>query len=357
MVSVDRLYHRQLLTRLPEIEELERRWNSKIVFPSTEQASDEVTVTGPQWLVPKCIDEFLVTSSFFFCASYPCYTVTNGGIQQGMVPDKHEVVMERSSDLIKYLESPEFVQTIVPKLKNQYEVEVTVHEDPDERGESGSPTVTLLWAFTRNSAGGLRDAMEFLQTQFTTAGVEPVLVKGAIPRPKSDTFEEALPFFNSKVLQHAPALVTTDSPTRPSFGDEVARERSNILACLRKPGSMSSISSFLDRRKNSSQTAANFFKGSSNVSKSSLISIESTRSFNADRNPWNDSGVNLGDEDNNPWGPGPSFVNGIDKLAVPQAGDTTPRHHPRQSADSGRPSTSHSTNSGYPGPLAGGPFR
>lgn len=63
VVSVDRLYHRQLLARLPEIEELERRWNSKIIFPSTEQASDEVTVTGPQWLVPKCIDEFLVIAA------------------------------------------------------------------------------------------------------------------------------------------------------------------------------------------------------------------------------------------------------------------------------------------------------
>ncbi|KAK4033314.1 hypothetical protein C8A01DRAFT_19724 [Parachaetomium inaequale] len=332
VVSVDRLYHRQLLTRLPEIEELERTWNCKIVFPSTEQASDEVTVTGPQWLVPKCIDEFL-----------------------GMVPDKHEVVLERASPLITYLESPEFVQTIVPKLKSQYEVELTVHENAEERTEDGSPTVTLLWTFTRNNAGGLRDAMEFLQTQFATASVEPVIIKGAIPRPKSDTFEESLPFFNSKLLQHAPAPVATDSPTRPTFGEEVARERS-ILACLRKPGSMSSISSFLDRRKNSSQTAANFFKGSSNVSKSSLISIESTRSFNADRNPWNDSGVNLPDDEGNPWGSSATFVNGLDKLAVPQPGDATPRHHPRQSADSGRPSTSHSTNSGYPGPLAA-PFR
>lgn len=270
-----------------------------------------------------------------------------------MVPDKHEVVLERSSPLIKYLESPEFVQTIAPKLKTQYEVELTVHENPEERAEDGSPTVTLLWTFTRNNAGGLRDAMEFLQTQFATAGVEPVIIKGSIPRPKSDTFEESLPFFNSKLLQHAPAPVATDSPTRPTFGEEVARERS-ILACLRKPGSMSSISSFLDRRKNSSQTAANFFKGSSNVSKSSLISIESTRSFNADRNPWNDSGVNLPDDEGNPWGPSAAFVNGVDKLTVP--GDATPRHHPRQSADSGRPSTSHSTNSGYPGPLAG-PFR
>ncbi|KAK3940630.1 KH domain-containing protein [Diplogelasinospora grovesii] len=336
IVNVDRLYHRQLLVRLPEIEDLEKQWNCKIVFPSTEQASDEVTVTGPQWQVPMCVDAFL-----------------------GMVPDKHEVVMERAPALIKFLESPDFVHNFVPKLKSQYEVEVTVHENVEDRTEDGAPTVTILWTFTRNNAGGLRDAMEFLQGEFATAGVEPVLIKGAIPRPKSDTFEESLQYFDSKLLQHAPAPVSTDSPTKPSFGDEVARERSTIFDRLRKPGSMSSISSFLDRRKNSSHTATNsFFKGSSNVSKSSLISIESTRSFNADRNPWNDSGVNLPDDDN-PWSTGRAFSsssNGADnKLTVPQPGDVTPRHGPRQSADSGRPSTSHSTNSGYPGPLSG-PF-
>lgn len=60
VVQVDRLYHRQLITRLTEIDELEKKWNCKIVFPSTEQASDEVTVTGPEWQVPLCADEFLV---------------------------------------------------------------------------------------------------------------------------------------------------------------------------------------------------------------------------------------------------------------------------------------------------------
>ena len=271
------------------------------------------------------------------------------------MPDRHEVVLERSPTLIKFLESPEFVQSIVPKLKAQYEVEVSVHENPDERTEDGAPTVTLLWTFTRNNAGGLRDAMDFLQAQFATAGVEPTLIKGAIPRPKSDTFEESLQYFDSKLLQHAPAPVAVDSPTKPNFGDEVARERVTLFERLRKPGSMSSISSFLDRRKNSSHSATtSFFKGSSNVSKSSLISIESTRSFNADRSPWHDSGVNL-PEDENPWGPSRIF-GGDHKLAVPHPGDVTPRHSTRQSADSGRPSTSHSTNSGYPGPLSG-PFR
>lgn len=272
-----------------------------------------------------------------------------------MVPDNHELVFVRTPALIKYLESPEFAHELVPKLKKQHEVDVSVHQNAEETTEEGEPTVTMLWTFTRNNAGGLRDAVEFLYAQLATANVEVTVVKGSIPRPKSDTFEESLQYFDSKLLQHAPTAVGTDSPTKSAFGDEVARERSTIFDRLRKPGSMSSISSFLDRRKNSSQSSHSLFKGSANVSKSSLISIESTRSFNADRNPWNDSGVNLPDEDH-PWVTRP-FSNGIDhhSLMIPQTGEITPRHNPRQSADSGRPSTSHSTNSGYPGHIA--PYR
>lgn len=275
-----------------------------------------------------------------------------------MVPDDHELVLARSPELLKFLESAEFGQELLPKFKTQHEVDVVVHQNPDERGEDGSPTVTLLWKFTRNNAGGLRDALDFLHSQFATAGIEVNIVKGSILRPKSDSFEDSLQYFNSRLLQHAPAPIAADSPVKPAFGDEVARERSTIFDRLRKPGSMTSISSFLDRRKNSSTSNGNFFKGSSNVSKSSLISIESARSFNADRNPWNDSGVNLPEEDHNIWGPPHQVgINGGSKLSPHMAhpGDTTPRHGTRASGDSGRPSTSHSTNSGYPGPV--GPFR
>lgn len=324
---------------MKDLEDLELKWNCKIQFPSTEQASDEVTVTGPEWQVPMCVDALL-----------------------GMVPDNHELVVTRTDALIKYLESPQFVQNVVPKLKTQYEVEASMRENPEGQtadGEDGASTVTLLFTFTRNNAGGLRDAVDFLLAEAAKAGAETTIVKGAIPRPKSDTFEESLQFFDSKLLQHAPTTVAADSPTKPSFGDEVARERNTLFDRLRKPGSMSSISSFLDRRKNSSHSMNNaFFKGSSNVSKSSLISIESTRSFNADRNPWNDSGVNLPEEDN-PWSHGRSYAgigNGVDHKLHP--GDVTPRHSARHSGDSGRPSTSHSinNNSGYPGPAVG-PFR
>jgi hypothetical protein len=281
-----------------------------------------------------------------------------------MVPDNHELVLSSTPKLVEFLNSEEFRNDLVHKLKAQYVVDVQVKQDTPEESEDDGPTVTLMWSFTRNNAGGIRDAIDFLHSRLIAAGIEITTIRGSIPRPKSDSFEESLQYFDSKLLQHAPAPVASDSPTKASFGEEVARERSTIFDKLRKPGSMSSISSFLDRRKNSSHSpASSFFKnGSSNVSKSSLISIESTRSFNgslnADRNPWNDSGVNLPDDENTQW-PTRHFANGSNgsnehkvSFAAPlHPGDTTPKHSMRGSTDSGRPSTSHSLNSGYPGPI------
>ncbi|RKF72823.1 putative kh domain-containing protein [Golovinomyces cichoracearum] len=332
-VTVDRLYHRQLIAHLSQLEELEKKWNCKITFPSTEEASDDVTISGPEWQVPQCVDEFL-----------------------GMVPDHHELVLARTPDIMKFLESKEFRLDLVPKLKTQYVVDVKVMEIEHEMADENGSTVTFLWTFTRNVAGGVRDAIDFLYANLAVAGIEVTTIKGAIPRPKSDSFEDSLQYFDSKLLQHAPAPVNPEPPIKLSFNEDAARERSTIFDRLRKPGSMSSISAFLDRRKNSSQSpAATFFKngGSGNVSKSSLISIESTRSFNADRNPWNDSGVNLPEEEPPSWpirhfpsGSGGSIDCKNNFLKHP--GDAIPRQGLRRSIDSGRPSTSNSTNSGYP---------
>lgn len=59
-VVVDRLYHRELISQMRKIEEMEKKWNCKIIFPSTEQASDVITISGPEWQVPQAVDEFLV---------------------------------------------------------------------------------------------------------------------------------------------------------------------------------------------------------------------------------------------------------------------------------------------------------
>lgn len=51
---------------MPKIEELEKKWNCKIDFPSTEMASDVVIISGPEYQVPQALDEFLVYTSIFF---------------------------------------------------------------------------------------------------------------------------------------------------------------------------------------------------------------------------------------------------------------------------------------------------
>ena len=264
-----------------------------------------------------------------------------------MVPESHELVLPAKAELREFFKSPDFETKVRQKLKHQYEVDLLLHGAPKPTDDSETTEERLILAYTRNNAGGLKDAIDFLVSRLIPHSLDAATVKGAIPRPKSDSFEDSLPFFNSKLLQHAPPPLGTDSPTRSTFGDD-ASDRGSLFEKLRKPGSISSISSFLDRRKNQSSSPGSFFKqASSNASRASLVSMESRDS--GYRNPWNDSGVNLPEEESHGWPLGPTrFENKFPFGVLP--GDVTPKHDPRASFDSGRPSTSHSTT-GYPAPI------
>ncbi|KAI9655617.1 MAG: hypothetical protein M1821_005411 [Bathelium mastoideum] len=300
-VVIDRLYHRELIARMTELEELEKKWNCKFIFPSTEQASDVITVTGPEYQVPLAVDEFLVsiaTSKDAPLLLLTCY--------EGMVPENHPLAFPSAPDLSVYLRSNEFKAEILEKLKAQHEVELTLQDASRESIDGREATVeTLVMRFTRNNAGGLRDAIDFLTARLVAHGLDATTIRGAIPRPKSDSFEDSFPYFNSKLLQRAePPVIATDSPTRSSFGnngEDGSNDQRSLFDKLRKPGSISSFSSFLERRKNGSNSPGSLFKhASSNASKASLASLESQGS--GYRNPWNDSGVNLPDDDS-PWAP------------------------------------------------------
>lgn len=325
-VVINRLYHRELIARMHKIDELEKKWNCKIDFPSTEMASDVVTISGPEYQVPQAVDEFL-----------------------GMVPESHEIIVPASPRLREFFKSTEFQTEVRQTLKTQYEVILSIGNDSKPVDDTEASEARLLLEYTRNNAGGLKDAIDFLVSRLIPYGLDATTVKGAIPRPKSDSFEDSLPFFDSKLLQNAPAPLGTDSPTRSTFADD-ASERGSLFGKIRKPGSISSISSFLDRRKNQSSSPGSLFKhASSNASRASLVSMESRDS--GYRNPWNDSGVNLPEEEGHNGWPLRFENKSEQKLpfsAVP--GDMTPRHDKHASFDSGRPGTSHSTN-GYPAPI------
>ncbi|KAF1996641.1 hypothetical protein P154DRAFT_525476 [Amniculicola lignicola CBS 123094] len=327
-ININRLYHRELLAHMDKIDVLEKKFNCKITFPSTEEASDIVTVSGPEYQVPLAVDEFL-----------------------GMVPEAHELSFPVPTELSEHMRSPEFKTDILDKLKDQHVVECQLKEPQQETIDGKEQTIeTVHLSFTRNNAGGLKDALDFLINHLVMHGLDTSTIRGALPRPKSDSFEDSLPFFESKLLQQAVAPIdNTDSPTRSHFGDD---ERPGMLDRLRKPGSMSSFTSLFQTRKNGSNSPGSLFKhASSNASKASLASLESTGSY---RNPWNDSGINLADDEHhtNGWPlPTPRFENKFPFGSTSTApGDVTPRYDPRASVDSGRPSTSHSA-SGYPAPI------
>ncbi|KAI4689681.1 uncharacterized protein J4E88_003036 [Alternaria novae-zelandiae] len=326
-ININRLYHRELIARLDKIDELEKKFNCKITFPSTEEASDIVTVSGPEYQVPFAVDEFL-----------------------GMVPESHDLAFPSTTELSEHIRSAEFKAEILDKLKTQHEVDAQLQQAQTETVDGKEETIEAFHiVFTRNNAGGLKDAIDFLLNHLVMHGLDTNTVRGALPRPKSDSFEDSLPFFESKLLQRAePAVDSTDSPTRSHFGDDEPR---GMLDRLRKPGSMSSFTSIFNGRKNTNSPGSLFKHASSNASKASLASLESTGSY---RNPWNDSGINLADDEhhNNGWPmPAPRFESKFpfgSSSAAP--GDVTPRYDPRGSVDSGRPSTSHSA-SGYPAPI------
>lgn len=210
-----------------------------------------------------------------------------------MVPESHDISFPSSSELRAYLTSTDFRGEILQKLQEQYVVELAIQQPRTENVE-GTDTVmeTLLLTYTRNNAGGLKDAIDFLILGLVGHGLDANTVKGAIPRPKSDSFEDSMPYFDSKLLQRAEPPVSTESPTRSAFGPESGGDSRSFLDKLRKPSSISSFSAFLERRKNGSNSPGSLFKhASNNASKASLVSLESRES--GYRNPWNDSGIDL----------------------------------------------------------------
>lgn len=266
--------------------------------------------------------------------------------------------------------------------------------DAPRRGSAASETSNLRTErmtlyYTSNNTGGFEDAVDELTSKMLAHGLDKSTIQGAIPRPKSDSFDSHAIFFPSKILQPGDPSSSSDSPTRGTFGSQDSNDQRSFLAKLRsKPGG--AISSILGSRKVTRSPTSIQKYPSSNVSKTSLVSFESQGS--SFRNPWNDSGINLAEHSTHGWPA--QFVNGngstgdLHRLqyapstvslsgsstalpppgsssGLPSAGtsistpvttstlspgNTTPKHDTnRPPHDSGRPSTSNSISGpGFP---------
>ena len=105
-----------------------------------------------------------------------------------MVPESHEIVLPATSQLREFFKSSEFQTEVRQKLKSQYEVDLLVRNESKPAEEAETSEERILLAYTRNNAGGLKDAIDFLVSRLIPYGLDATTVKGAIPRPKSDSF-------------------------------------------------------------------------------------------------------------------------------------------------------------------------
>ena len=114
-----------------------------------------------------------------------------------MVPETHELEFQTSEELSMFVRSHEFLLETAQKLRDQYEVDVALGEPKAVmQGDKEIVVEKLMLSYTRNNAGGLKDAIDFLFLPFISRGLEATEIKGAIPRPKSDylgVLEKLLP--------------------------------------------------------------------------------------------------------------------------------------------------------------------
>src|SRR4051794_28696599 len=113
-----------------------------------------------------------------------------------MVPEAHELSFPVSKELGEHMRSPEFKTDILDKLRDQHVVEAILKEPQTETIDDKEVQIeTIHVNFTRNNAGGLKDALDFLINHLVMHGLDTSTIRGALPRPKSDSFEDSLPFF------------------------------------------------------------------------------------------------------------------------------------------------------------------
>jgi len=175
------------------------------------------------------------------------------------------------------LKQDEFKKNIADRMNTQFGIRLhptvdNATESPSGRSSNGEDYMEITFTYTRNNAGALRDAIEMLTNFLLSHGIQTDSIKGTLPRPKSDSFEDFVPFFHSAVFQkpspsrvgssngsirrlsgdagsifgdqasHAEPAQFTDT-TEAAFYDGDRKASSSDAGLVRPPGSSGSISS------------------------------------------------------------------------------------------------------------------
>lgn len=190
-VSIPRRYHRTLLgEKSIFIHDIETKTNSHVRFPDKETASDVVTIFGPESQVQIAAAMLL-----------------------DHVPFEADMAVPPSADISRVCSSPDFI-SLTERVKRELQVSITANiKTPALNGNAvAEPLAEYSFKFRcqRSNSDFLVTAREMLEQFLINHNIHVYPSATAHTHKRGDSFAEAFPHFDSKVLSAAKTRESAD---------------------------------------------------------------------------------------------------------------------------------------------------
>ncbi|KAJ7786065.1 cytoplasmic protein [Mycena metata] len=219
-ISIPRRYHRTLLgEKSIFIHDIQTKTNSHVRFPHKETASDIVTIFGPESQVQIAAAMLL-----------------------DHVPFEADMSVPPSAELARLCVSPDF-NNLVERIKRELQVSVVPNiKMPIVNEDSGSETpseYTFKFRCQRSNSDFLITAREMLEQFLANHNIHLFPSPASHVHKRGDSFAEAFPHFDSKLLSTARTHHESDDLGRPDIaGDRrlrMANSSPDVKALFNSP--------------------------------------------------------------------------------------------------------------------------
>lgn len=199
-VLIPHQLHRKLLgEKHVNIEDIESKTNSHITFPACESGSDVVTIYGPEQQIENAQSRLL-----------------------DLVPYEDEVTFPPNPDLARVCKSQDY-KNFVDSINREYQVTIT----PMVRAPAAGQNIELVEGFKLNCLQSAKESTttvkEMLEQFFVTHNVHMYPVAPTRVHKRGDSFADAFPHFDSKLLSHPRTRGDSADFGRPHVNGSVER--------------------------------------------------------------------------------------------------------------------------------------
>lgn len=256
-IAIPRRYHRELLgEKSIFIHDIEKKTNCQIRFPHKESGSDIVMIFGPESQVQIAGAMLLVSMLTFTCVI--------SHFHQEHVPFEADMTIPTTVELPRVMNTREF-QELLSRINKEMQVEIqtVVKATSKFGGSEAPPEYSFKFCCRRSNTDFLNPAREILEEYLIQHNVRVHPSSTTHVHKRGDSFTEAFPHFDSKVLSaaaqgrsdfgrhrasvsthmtHAPALSTDFSRLRDSGRRlRMANSSPDVKAMFNRPAYLNSM--------------------------------------------------------------------------------------------------------------------